>query len=80
MITSKDVEGGSRAAIVVLPDTLSGFGLPTTLVFLIRRFNVLRNRTRTTLYVIGNCTATVARTKGENAFDGQKATEIENKI
>jgi len=70
MITSKGVGGVSRASLVFLPGTLSGFRLPATPVFLILGIDVLRNSTRTTVYVIGNYTAIVARTKGENAFDG----------
>jgi len=43
-------------------------------------FDVLTNRTRTTVNVIGNHTAIVARTKRENAFNNQKAREFSNKI
>ena len=60
--------------------TLSIFGLPTTPVFLILGIDVLMDRTRTTVNVIGNCTATVVMAKWENAFDEQKAREFSNKI
>ena len=60
--------------------TLSSLGLLTTPVFLIRSIDVLMDRTRTTVNVIGICTATVARTKWENAFDEEKAREFSNKI
>jgi len=35
---------------------------------------------RTTVNVIGNCTATVVMAKWENAFDEVKAREFSNKI
>jgi proton glutamate symport protein len=80
MITSKGVAGVSRAALVVLLGTLSSFGLPTTPVFLILGIDVLMDMARTTVNVIGNCTATVVMAKWENAFDELKAREFSNKI
>jgi len=80
MLTSKGVAGVSRASLVVLLGTLSSFGLPTTPVFLILGIDVLMDMARTTVNVIGNCTATVVMAKWENAFDEQKAREFSNKI
>jgi proton glutamate symport protein len=80
MLTSKGVAGVSRAALVVLLGTLSSFGLPTTPVFLILGIDVLMDMARTTVNVIGNCTATVVMAKWENAFDEEKAREFTNKI
>jgi proton glutamate symport protein len=80
MLTSKGVAGVSRAALVVLLGTLSSFGLPTTPVFLILGIDVLMDMARTTVNVIGNCTATVVMAKWENAFDEEKAKEFSNKI
>ena len=69
MLTSKGVAGVSRASLVVLMGTLSSFGLPVTPVFLILGIDVLMDMARTTINVIGNCTATVVMAKWENAFD-----------
>lgn len=80
MLTSKGVAGVSRASLVVLLGTLSSFGLPTTPVFLILGIDVLMDMARTTVNVIGNCTATVVMAKWENAFDLQKAKSFSNKI
>ena len=80
MLTSKGVAGVSRASLVVLLGTLSSFGLPTTPVFLILGIDVLMDMARTTVNVIGNCTATVVMAKWENAFDQQKAEGFTNEI
>ena len=80
MITSKGVAGVSRSALVVLLGTLSSFGLPTTPVFLILGIDVLMDMARTTVNVIGNCTATVVMAKWENSFDLKKAENFSNKI
>jgi proton glutamate symport protein len=80
MLTSKGVAGVSRASLVVLLGTLSSFGLPTTPVFLILGIDVLMDMARTTVNVIGNCTATVVMAKWENSFDLQKAENFSNKI
>lgn len=78
MLTSKGVAGVSRASLVILLGTLSSFGLPTTPVFLILGIDVLMDMARTTVNVIGNCTATVVMAKWENAFDEEKAMSFEN--
>ncbi len=78
MLTSKGTAGVSRASLVVLLGTLSSFGLPTTPVFLILGIDVLMDMARTTVNVIGNCTATVVMAKWENAFDEEKALTFEN--
>jgi proton glutamate symport protein len=80
MLTSKGVAGVSRASLVVLLGTLSSFGLPTTPVFLILGIDVLMDMARTTVNVIGNCTATVVMAKWENAFDQKKAEGFTNEI
>lgn len=80
MLTSKGTAGVSRAALVVLLGTLSSFGLPTTPVFLILGIDVLMDMARTTVNVIGNCTATIVMAKWENSFDEQKADNFSNKI
>ena len=80
MLTSKGVAGVSRAALVVLLGTLSSFGLPATPVFLILGIDVLMDMARTTVNVIGNCTATVVMAKWENSFDEQKAKNFTNEI
>ena len=80
MLTSKGTAGVSRAALVVLLGTLSSFGLPTTPVFLILGIDVLMDMARTTVNVIGNCTATVVMAKWENAFDEEKAKGFENEV
>ena len=80
MLTSKGVAGVSRASLVVLLGTLSSFGLPTTPVFLILGIDVLMDMARTTVNVIGNCTATVVMAKWEDAFDMEKAECFSNKI
>lgn len=80
MLTSKGVAGVSRASLVVLLGTLSSFGLPTTPVFLILGIDVLMDMARTTVNVIGNCTATVVMAKWENAFDLEKAEGFTNEI
>ena len=80
MLTSKGVAGVSRASLVVLLGTLSSFGLPTTPVFLILGIDVLMDMARTTVNVIGNCTATIVMAKWENSFDNQKAEEFSNEI
>ncbi len=80
MLTSKGVAGVSRAALVVLLGTLSSFGLPATPVFLILGIDVLMDMARTTVNVIGNCTATVVMAKWESSFDDQKAENFTNKI
>ena len=80
MLTSKGVAGVSRASFVVLLGTLSSFGLPTTPVFLILGIDVLMDMARTTVNVIGNCTATVVMAKWENAFDSDKAENFTNKL
>jgi len=80
MLTSKGVAGVSRASLVVLLGTLSSFGLPTTPVFLILGIDVLMDMARTTVNVIGNCTATIVMAKWENAFDQEKAEAFTNKI
>jgi len=80
MLTSKGVAGVSRASLVVLLGTLSSFGLPTTPVFLILGIDVLMDMARTTVNVIGNCTATVVMAKWENAFDRKKAERFTNEI
>jgi len=58
--------------------TLSSLGLPTTPVFLILGIDVLMDMARTTVNVIGNCTATVVMAKWENAFNEEKARKFEN--
>ncbi len=78
MLTSKGTAGVSRASLVVLLGTLSSFGLPTTPVFLILGIDVLMDMARTTVNVIGNCTATIVMAKWENAFDEEKAITFEN--
>ena len=80
MLTSKGTAGVSRASLVVLLGTLSSFGLPTTPVFLILGIDVLMDMARTTVNVIGNCTATVVMAKWENAFDEEKALAYENEV
>jgi len=80
ILTSKGVAGVSRAALVVLLGTLSSFGLPATPVFLILGIDVLMDMARTTVNVIGNCTATVVMAKWEHSFDNQKAENFSNKI
>ena len=80
MLTSKGVAGVSRASLVVLLGTLSSFGLPTTPVFLILGIDVLMDMARTTVNVIGNCTATIVMAKWENAFDQKKAEGFTNEI
>jgi proton glutamate symport protein len=80
MLTSKGVAGVSRAALVVLLGTLSSFGLPATPVFLILGIDVLMDMARTTINVIGNCTATVVMAKWENSFDQTKARNFTNEI
>jgi len=80
MLTSKGVAGVSRASLVVLLGTLSTFGLPATPVFLILGIDVLMDMGRTTVNVIGNCSATIVMAKLENAFDEQKAMDFSNKI
>ncbi len=80
MLTSKGVAGVSRASLVVLLGTLSSFGLPTTPVLLILGIDVLMDMARTTVNVIGNCTATVVMAKWENAFDQEKAEGFTNEI
>ena len=80
MLTSKGVAGVSRASLVVLLGTLSSFGLPTTPVFLILGIDVLMDMARTTVNVIGNCTATIVMAKWENAFDQEKAERFTNEI
>jgi proton glutamate symport protein len=80
MLTSKGVAGVSRASLVVLLGTLSSFGLPTTPVFLILGIDVLMDMARTTVNVIGNCTATIVMAKWENAFDEEKAINFSNEI
>ena len=80
MLTSKGVAGVSRASLVVLLGTLSSFGLPTTPVFLILGIDVLMDMARTTVNVIGNCTATIVMAKWENAFDQEKAEGFTNEI
>ena len=80
MLTSKGVAGVSRASLVVLLGTLSSFGLPATPVFLILGIDVLMDMARTTINVIGNCTATVVMAKWENSFDLQKAEKFTNGI
>lgn len=80
MVTSKGVAGVSRAALVVLLGTLSSFGLPTTPVFLILGIDVLMDMARTTVNVIGNCTATVVMAKWEKSFDTDQARRFTNKV
>lgn len=80
MLTSKGVAGVSRASLVVLLGTLSSFGLPTTPVFLILGIDVLMDMARTTVNVIGNCTATIVMAKWENSFDQKKAANFSNKL
>jgi len=80
MLTSKGVAGVSRASLVVLLGTISSFGLPATPVFLILGIDVLMDMARTTVNVIGNCTATVVMAKWENSFDEQKAKAFTNEI
>jgi proton glutamate symport protein len=80
MLTSKGVAGVSRAALVVLLGTLSSFGLPATPVFLILGIDVLMDMARTTVNVIGNCTANVVMAKWENSFDEKKARNFTNEI
>jgi len=80
MLTSKGVAGVSRASLVVLLGTISTFGLPTTPVFLILGIDVLMDMARTTINVIGNCTATVVMAKWENSFDEEKAKRFSNEI
>jgi len=80
ILTSKGVAGVSRAALVVLLGTLSSFGLPATPVFLILGIDVLLDMARTTVNVIGNCTATIVMAKWEHSFDNQKAQSFSNKI
>jgi len=80
MLTSKGVAGVSRASLVVLLGTLSSFGLPTTPVFLILGIDVLMDMARTTVNVIGNCTATVVMAKWENLFDQKKAEGFTNEV
>ena len=80
MLTSKGVAGVSRASLVVLLGTLSSFGLPTTPVFLILGIDVLMDMARTTVNVIGNCTATIVMAKWEKQFDNQKALDFSNDL
>lgn len=80
MLTSKGVAGVSRASLVVLLGTLTSFGLPTTPVFLILGIDVLMDMARTTVNVIGNCTATVVMAKWEKSFDNEKAEKFSNHI
>ncbi len=80
MLTSKGVAGVSRASLVVLLGTLTSFGLPLTPVFLILGIDVLMDMARTTVNVIGNCTATVVMAKWEKSFDNQKAEAFSNRI
>ncbi len=80
MLTSKGVAGVSRASLVVLLGTLSSFGLPTTPVFLILGIDVLMDMARTTVNVIGNCTATIVMAKWEKKFDNQKALDFSNDL
>ncbi|MPM56041.1 Proton/glutamate-aspartate symporter [bioreactor metagenome] len=78
MLTSKGVAGVSRASFVVLLGTLSGFNLPFAPVFLILGIDVLLDMARTTVNVIGNCTATVVMAKWEKSFDLEKAKQFKN--
>ncbi len=80
MLTSKGVAGVSRASLVVLLGTLTSFGLPVTPVFLILGIDVLMDMARTTVNVIGNCTATVVMAKWEKSFDNEKAEKFSNHI
>ena len=80
MLTSKGVAGVSRASLVVLLGTLTTFGLPSTPVFLLLGIDVLMDMARTTVNVIGNCTATVVMAKWENVFDEEKAKNFTNEI
>jgi proton glutamate symport protein len=80
MLTSKGVAGVSRASLVVLLGTLTSFGLPLTPVFLILGIDVLMDMARTTVNVIGNCTATVVMAKWEKSFDLEKAENFSNRI
>ena len=80
MLTSKGVAGVSRASLVVLLGTLTTFGLPATPVFLLLGIDVLMDMARTTVNVIGNCTATIVMAKWENAFDQEKAERFTNEI
>ena len=80
MLTSKGVAGVSRASLVVLLGTLTSFGLPVTPVFLILGIDVLMDMGRTTVNVIGNCTATVVMAKWEKSFDNEKAEKFSNHI
>ena len=80
MLTSKGVAGVSRASLVVLLGTLTSFGLPLTPVFLILGIDVLMDMARTTVNVIGNCTATVVMAKWEKSFDSDKARNFSNRI
>ena len=80
MLTSKGVAGVSRASLVVLLGTLTTFGLPATPVFLLLGIDVLMDMARTTVNVIGNCTATVVMAKWENVFDEEKAKNFTNEL
>ena len=80
MLTSKGVAGVSRASLVVLLGTLTTFGLPATPVFLLLGIDVLMDMARTTVNVIGNCTATIVMARWENVFDMEKAKNFTNEI
>jgi len=66
MLTSKGVAGVPRASLVVLAATAASFGLPKEGVLLIFGVDTLMDMARTSVKMLGNCSAAVvvARWKG----------------
>jgi proton glutamate symport protein len=73
MLTSKGVAGVSRASLVILLGTASGFGLPVEPIFIILGIDVLMDMARTSVNVIGNCLATAVIARSEKEFDTDAA-------
>ncbi len=69
MLTSKGVAGVSRASIVILLGTVASFGLPVEPVFVLLGVDQLMDMARTTVNVIGNCTATAVIAKWEGEWN-----------
>ena len=71
MLTSKGVAAVPRASLVILSGTLTAFGLPLEGVAVILGVDAFLDMGRTTINLLGNCTASVimARWEGEFAPD-----------
>ncbi|EGZ09215.1 hypothetical protein PHYSODRAFT_339580 [Phytophthora sojae] len=68
MVSSKGVAGVRSAAIIVMASTLDQFDIPSWPVALILGVDWIMDMLRTFTNVMGNCLASVAMAKTENAF------------